>query len=256
VLPSINHTKQVTQLNLVPYTNDGLELVIDTQTGESFASISAVARLTDKSKQSVSDYVNGELKGVRQMTLKNAEIQTPGGLQGVKLLNENQILEVVSKYNPSLLIKFAQCGLRVFLHQLAGFEVNSTAVEQHSVRQLPVHTAVEYSNAAALIRQENNKTLQELLRNQLIDELSVLQGQSNSIASAKPSYTIAKVRARELGYTTIEIGHGGDLGKWLAKSVPVAFRERVGKYEVNHYEVTSQLDTAIHTFFSLKKTLK
>jgi hypothetical protein len=243
-------------MQLVPYTKDGLELVIDTSTGECFASISAVARMTDKDTKSISRYVNGGLKTVAKMELKTAEIQTTTGLKTVALLNEKQIIEVVSKYNPSLLIKFAQCGLRVFLHQLAGYAVTATAVEQHSVRQLPVHTAVEYSNAAESIRQENNKTLQELLRNQLIDELSVLQGQSNALAAAKPSYTIAKVRARELGYTTTEIGHGGDLGKWLAKSVPVAFRERVGKYDVNHYEVTSQLDTAIHTFFSLKKTLK
>jgi hypothetical protein len=116
-------------LNLVPYTKDGLELVIDTKTGESFASISAVARMTDKDKQSISRYVNGGLQSVTQMTLKTAEIQTPIGIRSVTLLNEKQILEVVSKYNPTLLMKFAQCGLRVFLHQLAGFEVNSTAVE-------------------------------------------------------------------------------------------------------------------------------
>jgi hypothetical protein len=243
-------------LNLVPYSKDGLELAIDTETGECFASIRAVARMTDKPEATIRKYVNGGLQGAYKMELKTAEIQTAGGLQGAYLLNEHQILEVVSKYNPSLLIKFAQCGLRVFLHQLAGYSVNSTAIEQRSVRQLPVHTAVEYSNASQYIDQVNNKTLQELLRNQLIDELSVLQGQSNALAAAKPSYTIAKVRARELGYTTIEIGHGGDLGKWLVKSVPVSFRERVGKYEVNHFEVNSQLDTAIHTFFSLKKTLK
>jgi hypothetical protein len=97
----------------------------------------------DKSASTINRYVNGGLQGVAQMELKTAEIQTAGGLQGCALLNEKQIIEVVSKYNPSLLIKFAQCGLRVFLHQLAGFEINSTAIEQRSVRQLPVHTPAD-----------------------------------------------------------------------------------------------------------------
>jgi hypothetical protein len=104
-LPTLNRYKN---LNLVPYTRDGLELVIDNQTGESFASISAVARLTDKSASTINKYVNGGLQGCAQMELKTAEIQTAGGLQGCALLNEKQIIEVVSKYNPSLLMTFAQ----------------------------------------------------------------------------------------------------------------------------------------------------
>ncbi len=44
------------------------------------------------------------------MTLKNAEVQTPGGIQGVRLLSEEQIVEVVTKYKPELLAKFAKLG--------------------------------------------------------------------------------------------------------------------------------------------------
>jgi hypothetical protein len=95
-------------MQLVPYTRDGLELVIDTTTGEAFASISAVARMTDKDTKSISRYVNGGLQTVAKMELKTAEIQTTTGLKTVALLNEKQILEVVSKYNPTLLMTFAQ----------------------------------------------------------------------------------------------------------------------------------------------------
>jgi hypothetical protein len=83
--------------NLTRYDNNGLELVINTTTGEAFASISAGARMTDKSQPTISRYVNGTLKGHTQMTLLKAEINTPGGLQGGELLNENQILEVVTR---------------------------------------------------------------------------------------------------------------------------------------------------------------
>jgi hypothetical protein len=112
--------------NLVPFkNNDGLEIVIDTNTGESFASIKAVARMTNKDTKSISRYVNGGLKGVAKMTLKMAEIQTAGGLQGVALLNETQMMEVILKYKPELLLKFTQAGLRLYLHQKAGYKHNA-----------------------------------------------------------------------------------------------------------------------------------
>jgi hypothetical protein len=64
------------------------------------------------------------------------------------------------------------------------------------------------------------------------------------------------VRARELGYTNKEIGNGSALGKFVAKSVPIAFIERIGNYQVKHYEVNDLLDTAIKTFFGLRHALR
>ncbi len=68
--------------------------------------------MIDKDKSSISRYVNGELQGVVQMTLKSAEIHTTTGLKTVGLLSEEQIVEVVTKYKPELLAKFAK--LEVF----------------------------------------------------------------------------------------------------------------------------------------------
>jgi hypothetical protein len=130
--------------NLTPFNNDGLELMVDTNTGETFASIRAVARMTDKSASSIARYVNGELKGVAQMTLKMAEIQTTGGLQGVALLSEKQIVQVIKRYKTELLDVFAEAGIRVYLHGLAGYTVTSDAVQAPPARQLPVRTALEY----------------------------------------------------------------------------------------------------------------
>lgn len=50
--------------------------------------------MTDKSKEAISNFVNGEIRGVNQMQLLETEIQTGSGLQGVKLLNEEHILSV------------------------------------------------------------------------------------------------------------------------------------------------------------------
>ncbi len=103
-------------MKLQNYNNDGLELVIDLETGAAFTSISAAARMTDKENSTINRYVNGTFKTSAQMTLLEAEILTTTGLKTVALLNESQILEVVAKYKPDLLIKFAQAGLRVFLY--------------------------------------------------------------------------------------------------------------------------------------------
>lgn len=116
-------------MDLVSFNQFGLELVINNTTGETFASVSAVGRMTDKPSQTISRYVNGKFKGCTQMQLLEAEVVTNGGLQGVNLLNENQILEVVARYKPDLLIKFAQLGLRAYLHTIAGYQISSTAVQ-------------------------------------------------------------------------------------------------------------------------------
>ena len=240
--------------NLARFEQDGLELVIDTTSGEAFASISAVARMTGKSKSTIHDYVNGQLETVREMTLLEAQLLTTTGFKTVRLLNETQILEVVNKYKPDLLIKFAQAGLRTFLHQLAGYQVSSSAVVPEPPKSLPQRSVIDYVEANKHIETVNNKTLQQLLRDELIDELSVKRGQ-RALPEPIKQFTIAKVRAKELGYSSKEIGNGSALGKFIARNVPVAFVERVGRYDVKHYEVDDRLDTAIKTFFGMRRAI-
>jgi phage anti-repressor protein len=117
---------------------------------------------------------------------------------------------------------------------------------------LPHRDATELSLTAERIERVNNLTLQQLLRDKLIDELSVERGLLRNLAPVKqPEHTIVKVRATELGYSTGDIGNGSALGKFVAKLVPVAFEERVGKYSVKHYLVSDQLDTAIKSYFGM-----
>lgn len=41
--------------NLVAYVNDGIEIYVDQETGESFASVSGYARMSGKAPQRISD---------------------------------------------------------------------------------------------------------------------------------------------------------------------------------------------------------
>jgi hypothetical protein len=122
--------------------------------------------------------------------------------------------------------------------------------------QSDVDNAVKYIEAADKLEQLNDKTLQQLLRNELIDALSVKQGQQPALAPSMPNNTTVKVRAKELGYTTTEVDDGTGLGKWVAKRVPVLFKGRIDKYMVNHYVVTPEFDAAIHSYFNQLKRLK
>lgn len=134
-------------------------------------------------------------------------------------------------------------------------ESGTTSINQPAPQpQLPQRDAIAYIEAAKKVETINNLTLQQLLRDELVDELSVKRGQKQ-LAGALTQYTIVKVRARELGYSTADIGNGSALGKFVAKMVKPAFIERVGKYEVKHYQINDVLDTAIKTYFGMKHSL-
>jgi hypothetical protein len=133
-------------------------------------------------------------------------------------------------------------------------EEGEVSIKPEPIRQLPQRDATELSLTAVRIETVNNMTLRQLLRDELIDELSVKRG-IKQLAAAPKEYTTVKVRARELGYSTTEIGNGTALGKFVSKLVPTAFSERVGKYAVKHYEVNDQLDTAIKSYFGMKRAM-
>jgi hypothetical protein len=121
--------------NLRPFNNDALELMIDTDTGESFAGSSAIARMVSTKDKPVTtwqitSYCETLIKGVKISPPFNSEIDTQGGLQGVKLYNEKAIRECAKKYNPDLFDKLADIGTRVYLHELAGYKVTSTATQK------------------------------------------------------------------------------------------------------------------------------
>jgi hypothetical protein len=120
--------------NLVRYDHDGLELVIDTETGESFATISGYARMVGKDKSTISRRCDGVASGV----VGTAEIPTERGLRTVAMIPESLITEWVVKDNPDLAVQLMRAGVRVFLHKLAGYTVTSTVVapQPHDISKL------------------------------------------------------------------------------------------------------------------------
>ena len=76
--------------NIVKYeSNEGLEVYIDNQTGETFTSISGYARMGNKDRSTISR----RYKGVASELQKTAEVPTAGGVQGVALICEELIVD-------------------------------------------------------------------------------------------------------------------------------------------------------------------
>lgn len=117
----------MTDSSLQRFDHDGIELIINTETGESFASISGYARMSGKIPSTISRRLT--MSGLRERGLEQAQIQTAVGLQGGALIPEDLICQWLIKDNPELALKVMRLGVRLFLHTLAGFQVKSDAIE-------------------------------------------------------------------------------------------------------------------------------
>jgi hypothetical protein len=111
--------------NLTRFDNDGIEIFINKDTGESFASIRGVARMAEKNESTVRDFIGG-----RKIDVINVKVPTPGGLQGARLLSESSICMVLREYNPDRLEQFAMLGIRTVLYQIVGYTQQPVATPQ------------------------------------------------------------------------------------------------------------------------------
>ena len=124
----------MTNSSLQRFDHDGIELIIDTQTGESFATVRGYARMSGKIPSTISRRLTMSGKVLRRECLDQTQIETAGGLQGVALIPEDLICQWLIKDNHELALKVMQLGVRLFLHTIAGFQVKSDAIETN--RQL------------------------------------------------------------------------------------------------------------------------
>ena len=144
--------------NLQRYDNDGIEIFINTKTGESFSSISGYARMAGKAKSTIHQRLQ---KAFDDDGTNLAQIQTATGVKTVRLIGEDWIVDNLPKDNPAMASKLMRLGVRMFLHKLAGYEITTTAAS----------TPQTYLEALkALVVAEEEKELLRLERQMLEDE--------------------------------------------------------------------------------------
>ena len=149
-------------------TENGIELIIDTKTGESFATISGYARMSGKDKSTISR----RKTTVAENDVKTAEIQTKTGVKTVVLIDGKTALTWLAQDNPSLLAAMAECGWNVYCHKMAGFEVNSTAIQ---VPKTYAEALLEAGRLAKELEEAEKERELLMLQNQDLEEENELQ---------------------------------------------------------------------------------
>ena len=152
-------------------TNDGIELVIDTQTGEAFATQAGYSRMSGKASSTISE----RLKGVRSDYIRMAEILTAGGLQGVRLIPAKLVYKWLLKDNIGLAEAMGEVGATVYIHQLAGYKITSIEKPQSTADML-----LMYAQAFKEQEQRLQSVEAKLVEVQEISEIHELEIAANT----------------------------------------------------------------------------
>jgi phage antirepressor YoqD-like protein len=167
--------------DLQRFDKEGIELVINTQTGESFATISGYARMALKTQQAISLRVN-KLESTSDLKVTEAQILTTTGLKTHKLIDGKLARKWLIKDNPELAEEMIEVGWTVYCHQKAGFKITSTAIE------LKPKTALELAReqVALLEKIERNELKILLQKAELEAQEKVITTQSQTLEEQKP----------------------------------------------------------------------
>lgn len=168
-------------------TPDGIELVIDIVSGESFATISGYARMSSKAKSTISE----RLVAVREEEVKTAELVTAQGLRTVRLIPGKLARTWLVKDNPQLLEAISEAGWTTYCHISAGFKISSTAIAPPPTPVITTPTT--YIEALeALLASEKAKELLRIENEQLIEEVEELSETVDELFNYSSIIRIAK----------------------------------------------------------------
>jgi hypothetical protein len=224
-------------------SDDGIEVIIDQHTGESFCSVSGYARMSGLTQQGVSKRVK---KLDNSDLVKNAEIDTGYGVKLHNLITECLVSDWIVDDNPAMAKQLLKAGVRVFLHKLAGYKVTSEAIQLQP--QTPAEMLVVF--AQQLVEQERrSKELaekQQMLesKTEVLDERTEhLQNRIEALNGASNYYTVR-------GYCRVK---NIKIAEGMARQVAFAAKRicksqgfNIGKVpDERHGEVNSYPDTVL-----------
>lgn len=182
------------------FDRDGIELVINTQTGENFTTQAGYERMSGKAKSTISERMT---EGVRKDRFKTAEIQTAGGIQGVRLIDEDWIVDWLPKDNPSMASKLLKLGVRMFMHELAGFKFQPQQAQPTPVIQ-PVNPHITRPIADQVASLGIEK-LREMMTPEGFDKL-VLEASKKALTVQAPNAPKDKSKMMKIHELSVRIG--------------------------------------------------
>jgi hypothetical protein len=117
--------------NFQRFQKEQVTLLVDTTTGEVAATQGMIATICKQESTTIRYYLNKE--GCRELLNDFPVMDSRGVEQLSKIYDEDAILKCILNYNSHLVPLFSKLGLRVYLHELAGFKVSSTAIQTKQV---------------------------------------------------------------------------------------------------------------------------
>ena len=245
--------------DLQRFDKDGIELVIDTRTGEAFATQSGYARMSGLSRQAI----NKRCKGCNLDDLKTAEIETPSGLQGCNLIPAKLVFKWAITDKPELAEAMGEAGATVYIHQLAGFKVTSDAVKKPTPTPTPTPPIsllpgdIRLVQMVSSLKDINFELLNPRFKQGLQDLAADMLGISTPLlpANARDGVWCGVVeRAEQLNYPIeLTLNKRNVLGRWVSALISDRVKEvrlcNGTQRQINLYRITPELDTAIVAYF-------
>jgi phage antirepressor YoqD-like protein len=92
------------------------------QTKQPYANLAQLERIFPSVS---SPTIRRRLEGVSKNLIKTAQVQTPGGIQGVKLYPASIVLELAFEFDFALAKLMGEAGVAMYLYGLAGYKVQA-----------------------------------------------------------------------------------------------------------------------------------
>jgi hypothetical protein len=128
--------------NLVQYQND---IIIDESTKEAYTSIMGAARICFGEERHIAEeYKIRRFISSAGIELEEVQILNRRGFESTaRRIPEDLLMELIAKYNPSLLPQLAKAGLRAYLYHLAGYQIIATPPKPQDPLELIIAMAQE-----------------------------------------------------------------------------------------------------------------
>jgi hypothetical protein len=236
-------------------TEDGLELVVDTVTGEAFATQAGYARMSGLSQQGVN-------KRTHNLTnKKTAEIYTTQGLRTHNLIPAKVVFEWLMKDKPELALAMGEVGATVYIHKLAGFTFTQPQQTEPPKQITSYEKATTVNSLAASLQmfgiEIDNPRFKQAAKDLVCDILGLNQNPQLTLQPKQDIYLGVAERAEQLGYSvSLTSKYRSSLGKYVKASglEPIQEKRLCNGTErlINLYLLNEQLDATIKEFMDAK----
>ena len=249
--------------DLQRFDKDGIELVINTRTGEAFATQSGYARMSGKDQSTISRRCS---KLDAPNAVKSSEIETGYGVKVVALIPAKLVFKWAITDKPELAEAMGEAGATVYIHQLAGFKVTSDAVKKPTPTPTPtppislLPSDIRLVQMVSSLKDINFELLNPRFKQGLQDLAADMLGISTPLlpANARDGVWCGVVeRAEQLGYGVESVLDNRNwLGRWIAARISDRVKEvrlcNGTQRQINLYRQTPELDAAIVSYFDQK----